>query len=419
MLDPQKFPTVFKARDGMRRLLLRVPNLDVYLIILLVVVFGLLNYRLNEPEGTLIFDETYYVQDARVIAGLAVTPEGIPDRWFSGGDPNSEHPPLAKLIMAAGISIFQADATGWRFPSVLLGILSLLCIYGLVLRLGGTRVEARLATTILAFDNLFFVHARIATLDIYLAGFCLLGTWLYFRSRYELSALSFALGTLCKINGLFAVLSIALYELVRWKISSDSAQPLPRKTIFIFFSIYLSFTFFALGALDCYFTEFRTPIEHIHHIFQYAATLVRQEGVAPQGIESTPLQWWLNERAFDYFSISYSADGITSIPILFQGKMSNFLIAVAPFSLVYCCIEAKRGSRIALLAVCLFLANYLPVLASWFFARRICYIYYMVPSLPAFSLATAHALRRFPTWAQVTFPLAVVYSFYFLFPFRD
>src|SRR5438128_10875770 len=59
----------------------------------------------SAADRVLIFDETYYVNAARVIAGLR-PPTGAPYHAAPlGDDPNAEHPQLAKLIMAAAIEL--------------------------------------------------------------------------------------------------------------------------------------------------------------------------------------------------------------------------------------------------------------------------------------------------------------------------
>jgi len=402
-----------------QRLAAALPNLDLGLILLLLIFSAILFYRLGDPDGALIFDETYYVQDARVMLGHLVTSEGLPDKWYSGGDPNAEHPVLAKLIMATFISVFQADGTGWRLPSVVLGILSVGMVYGIALALGASRAQARLAAAVLAFDNLFFIHSRIATLDIYLVGFSLLGTWLYLRKQYELAGIAFGLATCSKINGLFSVAAIVAYEILCfWRCRAERV-PFAKKPILLLIGFYAAFTFFLMGALDCYWTQFRTPTEHVVHIFRYGASLVREEGVAPQGVESTPIQWWMNDKAFDYFAITTSVEGNTNHPIRFQGRLSNYTIAAAPFALLFCLLQGWQANRLAILALCLFFFNYAPVFASWALARRICYLYYMVPCLPAIVLGISMGLQLMPRWCRYCFVLSVLYSFVYLFPFQD
>jgi predicted membrane-bound dolichyl-phosphate-mannose-protein mannosyltransferase len=398
-------------------------NLDAVLIAILIVHGFLLLYRLADPEGSLIFDETYYVQMARVILGHPVLPDGLPgENLHSGCDPNAEHPPLAKLIMALGISVFRDNGMGWRLPSVALGVLGVGLVYAIVRHLGGTRTQARLACFVLAFDNLYFVHSRIATLDIYMVSLALLGTWLYLTDRYEFSGLAFGLSTTCKINGLLGVFAIFLYEFARWKIPARADQPESERPhsftpLMIMFGFYLTFSYCALGMMDCYFTEFPGPANHVMHIFSYGTSLSRAVGVGPQGAESTPLQWWLNEKVFEYLNINSGTEGALTTVISFKGAMSVYLISAAPFVLGYSFLQARLGNRLALLAVCLFLANYVPILVTWFKARRICYLFYMLPSLPAIAMAAGCTAEALPAWTRALLVVATLYSFVSLFPF--
>lgn len=396
----------------------QIKTLDPYLIALLLVMLQLLMWRVASPQVGLIFDEAYYVQDARVIAGLPVNPDKLPGNWFSGGDPNSEHPPLAKLIMALGTWLACENAMGWRFPSICLGLISLVCVYGIVRSLGGDRWQARLAAAILALDNLFFVHSRIATLDIYLVSFGLIGTWLYLRKKPELAGLALGCATLCKINGLLWVAALGLYEVLRFLLPGTRGHRFPFRALFALVGFWAAFTFFTLGALDNYWTQFNTPGEHVKHIFSFHNTLVRQPGEVPQGAESTPLMWWMNEKAFDYFALTTNANGVVDHPVVFLGKMSPYVIAAAPLALLFCAVLGWGGDLLALLAFCLFFGNYVPILLTWIKTRRICYLYYMLPSLPSFAIAIAHCLQRCPPWMRAAFLLAVLASFGALFPFK-
>src|SRR5438874_10612772 len=77
-------------------------------------------------DHVLIFDEVYYVNAARVIAGIdpavgapyADSPLGV--------DPNSEHPQLAKLVIAGSIELFGDGPFAWRLGSLVYGTVAIL-----------------------------------------------------------------------------------------------------------------------------------------------------------------------------------------------------------------------------------------------------------------------------------------------------
>src|SRR4051794_27566143 len=79
-------------------------DLPTRLLCLLLVSCLLLRLLwLGRPDGSLIFDEKYYVNAGRMLAGLPPQQDIYQDNPI-GLDPNLEHPPLAKLIEAALIA---------------------------------------------------------------------------------------------------------------------------------------------------------------------------------------------------------------------------------------------------------------------------------------------------------------------------
>jgi predicted membrane-bound dolichyl-phosphate-mannose-protein mannosyltransferase len=383
----------------------------------LIVAATLRAFRLGQPGGALIGDEVYYVQDARVILGLPVMFHHLPGSAQSFLDPNPEHPPLAKLIMAAFIHVFGDKDFAWRIPSVILGTLSIWLIHRIVRELGGSPRQALFAAFALAFDNLSFVHGRIAMLDVYMMTFCLVGTLLYFRRYYELAGLAFGVATLCKLNGFLGVVALLLYEVFRaprWSFRplSRALWPPALTTVFCLASFLAG-----LGALDCYVTTYRGPFEHIAYMVTYAKSLTRTG--PPQGSESTPLQWWMNSGVINYFVVTTSVSGGTWTSILFRAAMSDFVIFLAPFGLFYAAVRTLTGtSRIAAFAIASLIANYAPVFAAWAVVHRMSYIYYMVPSMPAIVCALALLASKVPRSFHWVFVVAMIYGFCFSFPFH-
>ena len=220
------------------------------LIALLGASLALRLYRLGTPTDGIIFDESYYVQDARVLLGLPAQAHNLPSDAASFLDPNTEHPPLAKLIIAASIHCFGDNGLGFRLPSVFLSLVAIWSLYKIARALGATAAHGLGAAFILSFDNLAFIHGRIATLDVYVLAFGLLGTWLYLACAVELAALAFAIATLCKLNGVFAFGALGLFELglvVREKKLPDRAALARFATMS---AIYAAATICGLGALD-------------------------------------------------------------------------------------------------------------------------------------------------------------------------
>ncbi len=154
-----------------------------------------------ETPDKFVFDEFHYVPAARQML-LPVMPEPML---------NPMHPPLAKQIIAFSIRNFGDNPLGWRYPSALFGALAIVAVYLCGLALFAAQGPAIAAALIAFFNQMLFVEARTAMLDIFALTFGLYGTaaFLYgFRKAqpfgaFALSGLAFGLAAACKWSGLF------------------------------------------------------------------------------------------------------------------------------------------------------------------------------------------------------------------------
>jgi predicted membrane-bound dolichyl-phosphate-mannose-protein mannosyltransferase len=395
--------------------------------LLLLVSLGLRLAWLDKPSGGLIFDEAYYVNAARVILGQTPPTGANYATAPLGRDPNREHPPLAKLLIAGTMRLLGDNAWGWRLASVILGTLAIPALYGIARRGGLAAPAALLATFIFAFDNLIFVHSRIATLDIFVVAFILFGLYAFLIERPILAGLALALATLCKISGLYGVGALALLvimRLLRNRLTTDrwawrALVPL------LLTSGTCAVTFVALlGLLDWRWGQITNPFEHIAHIFRYGFALSRAGG--PQGQESAPWQWLLNEVQMTYLRVDTQVlvNGTareTRALIYFRGAMNPFTALAAPFAIAYAAHSAwQRRDDHSFMSLGLFVATYLPYWPAALLAQRISYIFYFLPTIPAIALGMAGflydpALPRVIRWSFIG---AFLIGWYGYFPFR-
>lgn len=154
-------------------------------------------------DGT-IFDEVYHGRTAyEFLNGLPIY--------------ENTHPPLGKIIISLGISIFSMCPFGWRFMCVICGSLIIPVIYLFGLRITGKTKYACIGALLLATEFMHFTLSRIATIDIIVALFILLMFYFMYcfvqekKSIYLfLCGIATALAISTKWTGIYAAVGIAV-----------------------------------------------------------------------------------------------------------------------------------------------------------------------------------------------------------------
>ena len=390
-------------------------------------------------QHTLIFDEAYYVNAARVIAGLRPAPGAHYADAPSGTDPNAEHPQLAKLIIAGAIELFGDGPFAWRIGSLIFGSLAILGMFALVRAAGGGRWSAVCASTLMACDNLLLVHGRIGTLDIYAVAAMIWGVAFYVRGRPVLAGLVLGVGACFKLVDPYAVAVLALLELVRFVCSrrrraspeSWRLRPVIARLVTCTFTgvaVFLGL----LGVLDRIATPYDDanaklitggPFAHLAHMISYAAQQTSPHG--PQGIASYPWQWLFDLTPITYLRVSASAPGQSVGAVhpvsRFIGMISPPILLLALPALALACYRFIRLRRVpdpvsstlesgspesgaweraygdvqlAILGVAWFLGTWLPFQALSLLDNRTSYIYYMVIVMPGIYIAVTYLISR-------------------------
>ncbi|HEX5589262.1 MAG TPA: glycosyltransferase family 39 protein [Candidatus Limnocylindrales bacterium] len=387
---------------------------------------------LTLPSGSLIFDEAFYVNAARILLGWDVAEGAHYAGATPGLDPNMEHPPLGKVLMAASMAVFGDNGLGWRLPSLIAGMVALGAVYRIVRAAGESQWLGVLAVGILALDNLTFVHGRIGTLDMLVLAPILLAAWMALRDRWLVAGGLVGLGLLVKLTALYGLLAllvlagIALLE--RWR----RARAL---TIADFrpAALLLLGTVVVAGAgltiLDSRYTTFASPVDHVRHMLQYGAALTREGGPPEDCIsnDSTPWQWLVNDCEMRYLRVAETTrvDGeviASHASIDFRGAMNPALLGAMVFAVPFAGLLAlRRRSRLALWSLVWMGANYLPFIPLVLFGQRVTYIYYFLPVVPALAAAIALLLLRagLPRILLWAFVAAYAWAYAAYFPFRE
>ena len=251
------------ARDRLRAAIDRLAR-DPGQLLALVLLLALITRAawLWLPQGSLIFDEAYYVNAARTILGLPFH-VGHYAGAAAGFDPNAEHPPLGKALMALSMAIFGDNGIGWRLPSVLAGMVALAAVYGVVRATGETARLGLLAVTLFALDNLGLVHGRIGTLDMLALAPMLVGAWLGLRGHWGLAGVACAVATMVKLTGGFAVIALLLFQvivvLMAWRRTGRIGLADLKPSI-LFVSVFVAVGLSGLWLLDLRFSQFPDPL---------------------------------------------------------------------------------------------------------------------------------------------------------------
>lgn len=432
-----------------RRLLAHRRAPLVVLAVIVLYSFGARVLYLGEPcsspcrtgnDHTLIFDEAYYVNAARVIDGIH-PPAG--DAYASAplhDDPNAEHPQLAKMIMATTIKLFGDGPWGWRAGSVLFGLIALIALYALVRAAGGSAWMGVGATAVMALDNLALLHGRIATLDIYFLAMTLVAAALYLRGRPWLAGAALGLGACMKLVALAVLPAFVLFELfaVAWaRGRPPGAWATLRARVRPFGALVLSAAavlLLVVWVMDLVVPAYDpgtrviygdSPFTHIGHMLAVAGQLTAVPNAT--GISSTPLQWLLNQVPIDYARVavnSVSGGKTVASRAVFdaRGEVNPFIIfLVIPALLAALSAAWYERDRLAALGSAWCVGTYLVFLVQAEAFDRISYLYYVLIVLPGAYIVCARlfAPGRVPRMATVGWVIALVYGFADLYPIRS
>jgi dolichyl-phosphate-mannose--protein O-mannosyl transferase len=369
------------------------------------------------------FDETHYVPAARQ---LLQTHFAVPTL-------NLEHPPLAKELMALSIRLFGDNPFGWRTPSALFGALALTGIYLCGRALFDRPRAALWAAAIAGLNQMLFVQARIAMLDIFALAFVLWGLAAFMasfriqartRALHYAAGLCFGLATACKWSGVFAwgmAVAIAAIVLVlrRWGTRFED----PRSTDWYRWDQWADMRPFdwlmclGLVPLAAYVATW-LPIygfaptalwEAQRRIFQDNATLVTPHPYM-SAWPSWPLLvrpvWFLFEKAGDdrYWAVLSLGN-----PVILWSAIPAVLVCLRDWI-----VERRRDAF-------LIVASYAALYLAWMMLpRAIGFSFYYLPAATVASLALAYCLFRGEArhwlWARWVFLAAALAGFALFLP---
>ena len=327
------------------------------------------------------------------------------------------HPPLGKLIMSVGISLFGMTPFGWRFMGTLFGVAMLPLLYLFLKNLFGRTSIATCGTILLAVDFMHLTQTRLATIDTYAFFFILL--MYYFLYRYLalpngasfrqcalplfLSGLFWGIGAASKWTVIYGCVGLVVlyfiglvYKLRQWpeetrhervswtvKILAFSVLVFAVIPAVIYLLSYLPYAQ-ASGQVSLE-TLFREMWENQQYMLSYHSGVTDSHPYASRWYE-----WLVNARPILYY-MDNSVAGYTT-------RFAAFLNPVVCWGGLIAVLSAavqvvRRHSAVALFIV----IGYLSQLVPWFFIGRITFAYHYFPSVLFLILALCYL---FHTLAQ-------------------
>ncbi|MFL5831615.1 MAG: hypothetical protein ACJ76X_16995 [Solirubrobacteraceae bacterium] len=400
--------------------------------------FGARVALLNQPcrshcrtstDHLLVFDEAYYVNAARVIAGITPPANNKYATAPLGDDPNAEHPQLAKLLMAGSIELFGDGPLAWRLTSLVLGSVAILGMFALVLAAGGGRWMALTAASLMAADNLLVVHGRIGTLDVPALAPMLWGVVLYLRGRPLLAGVLIGIASCMKLVSPYALLVIVCLELLRMgcggvgvAAARASLRTVATRASGCVASAVVTF-FGLLAILDRIAPPYdpsqakllgASPFRHLAHMLSYGASQSSPHG--PEGIASYPWTWLVDYKPITYLNINPArpAPGLYHIhpAAHFLGMINPAVLLVGTPALVFVGWELFQRWRdrrradldvdaadttageVPIVALAWFIGTFAPFVVLSLAFQRTSYLYYMVVVMPGIYLGAAYVVWR-------------------------
>ncbi|TRO53768.1 phospholipid carrier-dependent glycosyltransferase [Candidatus Bathyarchaeota archaeon] len=364
--------------------------------------------------GETYFDEIYFVKSAEQYLDFQV-----PYEWT--------HPPLGKLIIAAGIVVLGYSPFGWRIMGVIAATLMIPMIYVLGKKLLGTWIGASTSAFLLAFDFMHFTMARMATADTYVVFFSVASQLFFLIYLKEvlkkgwnatvqplfLAFVFFALGFSTKwvvLYGFVAQLVILILLRLRevakvkkgWldKLNTFSNHPY---AMIIGFSLVAVFIYFLTYIPDM--LAGRSLIEVINlqgSMYGYHSTLN-----ATHAFSSPWWNWPLMLKPLWLF-VSYLPDNFKSTIVLFGNPAVWWVgfmcvIGISIFTLVKIAKTAgRRLGDIGLPATFIsvfFFFQWVP----YVFISRVTFIYHFYVNVPFLCLASAYFISKYwsSKWVKV------------------
>lgn len=392
---------------------------SVVLLIILCFAFFTRMYNLHNPEKYM-FDEVYHAVTAKLIAK---DDPWAYEWWNPAPEPDTAvdwlHPPLAKYFQAVSILAFGENSFGWRFSSVVFGVLVILITYHLAYRLFRNHIIALLSAALASLDGLLLAQSRIAMNDIHVTFFILLTLYNYQvylqtkrTSKLFLTGITAGLAMATKWSGLFVVGIVGIFEIfhaIKIFFISESTQKftyqVEYKALFkwllfrVLVLVIIPFSLYVAGYSHMFMQgKGWGHFKELHNQIWWYQTHLE----ATHPYQSRPIEWFLNIRPV-WMHVEYLGEKRSDIyafgnPLLFLiGAATVFstiiYLGIRIFELqdqLYASTTAEKIQKfsrhtinsLSTSPLLFLLISYFLVWLPWQLSPRIMFFYHYTPAVP-------------------------------------
>lgn len=300
------------------------------------------------------------------------------------------HPPLGKLIVSLGLSIFGNSIFGARFFQAIAGVSLIYIIYNFANILFKNKTVALFAAILFFLETSIFIESRFALINIFIIFFSLLSFttfWKYKETKeikyFYFSLLFSSLATSVKWTGASCLLVYAIFIIFDREMRTLFFSNFKKSGNYIFKFILISFLAIVLPYI-LIFTIDIVKGDNFNTWHKQAYDFHKNlKGSHPYA--SSWYQWYLDIRPI-WFEFKQTPDGdivginqIGNPIILWVGTISIF------FNIIWAFIKKKSSLFLVLIAITV---NTVP----WIFIKRESFYYHFIPIIPFLILSLSYFL---------------------------
>jgi predicted membrane-bound dolichyl-phosphate-mannose-protein mannosyltransferase len=237
-----------------------------------------------------------------------------------------------------------------------------------------SRRTAVLVTFLLALENMSFVQAGLAMLDVFSLVFAIASFWLYLKGYYPLVAVFVGLSALAKLYGALAIIPIVLHWLLARR---------DRQVHFVASLLLAPISFVLLMPLFDFmvFRHFVNPFDRIYTMLSLSGSLTFTN--VSHAYKSRPWMWILKPELIPYW---YNPN--------YLGAVSYTIWGLILPSVVYMGFRAIKRVDAALFGLSWFTGTYLMWIPMALVTDRVTYPFYFYPTIGAICIGVGLGISQ-------------------------